>query len=143
MKILLAVDGSDYTKRMLAWLAVHPEVLGSGPGGNQFTAITVVSPVPPHVTHHLPRDIVQHWYDDQAKAVLEPVREFARRHQWTLETKAPVGAAAAAITDEATAGHYDLVLMGSHGHSALGSLVVGSVTQRVMATCGVPVMVVR
>ena len=28
MKILVAVDGSDYTKRMLAYLAAHDEWLG-------------------------------------------------------------------------------------------------------------------
>ena len=31
MKILIAVDGSDYTKRMLAYLAAHDELLGSCP----------------------------------------------------------------------------------------------------------------
>ena len=30
MKILLAVDGSDYTRRMLDYLTTHQETLGSG-----------------------------------------------------------------------------------------------------------------
>ena len=38
---------------------------------------------------------------------------------------------------------FDLLLMGSHGHGALGSLLMGSVVARVMATCSVPVLLVR
>jgi nucleotide-binding universal stress UspA family protein len=33
--------------------------------------------------------------------------------------------------------------MGSHGHSPMGSLLLGSVTQRVLAQCEAPVLVVR
>lgn len=143
VKILLAVDGSETTKRMLAWLATHPEVLGAGTNGKTFTAISVVPALPPHVTHALPQDVVHRWYEDHAHAVLDPVREFARRHDWPLETRAPVGSAAAAIAEEATAGGHDLIVMGSHGHSAIGSLLLGSVTQRVLASCRVPVLIVH
>jgi len=37
----------------------------------------------------------------------------------------------------------DLVMMGSHGHSALGNLVMGSVATQVLAHCKVPVLLVR
>jgi len=40
-------------------------------------------------------------------------------------------------------GEYDLVVMGSRGHSALGSLVMGSVTSRVLADCETPLLVIR
>ena len=33
--------------------------------------------------------------------------------------------------------------MGSHGHGALSSLVMGSVTTKVLAHCKVPVLLVR
>ena len=47
------------------------------------------------------------------------------------------------IAKQADTGKYDLVMMGSHGHSALGNLVMGSVATQVLAHCGVPVMLVR
>ena len=43
MKILLAVDGSPHTKKMLAYLATHMETLG---GENEFTVLTVEPPLP-------------------------------------------------------------------------------------------------
>ena len=44
MKILLAVDGSAYTKKMLAYLATHDEMFGAN---NAVTLITVQAPLPP------------------------------------------------------------------------------------------------
>ena len=44
MKILVAVDGSDYTKRMLAYWAAHDEWLGDS---HEYTLLTVIPAVPP------------------------------------------------------------------------------------------------
>ena len=33
--------------------------------------------------------------------------------------------------------------MGSHGHGALGNLIIGSVATKVLASCKVPVLLVR
>ena len=38
MHILLAVDGSTYTKRMLAYLATHSELFANG---NSYAVLTV------------------------------------------------------------------------------------------------------
>jgi nucleotide-binding universal stress UspA family protein len=55
----------------------------------------------------------------------------------------PVGHAADVIAQTAKDGQYDLLVMGSQGHSAVGSLVLGSVTARVLARCSTPVLIVR
>jgi len=34
-------------------------------------------------------------------------------------------------------------VMGSHGHGALANLTLGSVSTKVLARCGVPVLLVR
>lgn len=44
MKILLAVDGSAYTQKMLAYLTSHQEMLGTG---HEYTIITVQPLLPP------------------------------------------------------------------------------------------------
>lgn len=43
----------------------------------------------------------------------------------------------------AESGKFDLLMMGSHGYSALGNLVMGSVATKVLAGCKVPVLLVR
>jgi nucleotide-binding universal stress UspA family protein len=37
----------------------------------------------------------------------------------------------------------DLIVMGTHGHSALGSLITGSTVSGVLARCQTPVLLVR
>jgi nucleotide-binding universal stress UspA family protein len=140
MKILLAVDGSPYTQRMLAYLARHGALIGPS---REFTVLTVVTSVPPHVTNYINRESLQEYYDDQAEAVLKPVRALADQHGFKPTYLTKVGHAADVIAATAKEGGYDLVMMGSHGQSALSSLVMGSVTSRVMAQCPTAVMVVR
>lgn len=140
MKILLAVDGSTYTKRMLAYIAAHEELIGSG---NELTVITAVTPVPPHVTSFINKASLQQYYTDEAEAVLKPVRAFAEQNKWKPTFTSAVGNASEVIAKAANDAKVDLVVMGSHGHSALGSLVMGSVTSRVMANCTAPVLIVR
>lgn len=53
------------------------------------------------------------------------------------------GDPAESIIATATEGNYDLVIMGTHGHSKLDDLMLGSVARDVVHGCSVPVMVVR
>jgi nucleotide-binding universal stress UspA family protein len=140
MKILLAVDGSAYTHRMLAHLAAHDELLGKG---HEYTAITVVPPVPARAASFLSHEVLHGYYDEQAEQVLKPVRAFAAQQGWPFEARHVAGHPADAIAEFAEAGRFDLLVMGTHGHSALGSMVLGSTTLRVIAESKLPVLLVR
>jgi nucleotide-binding universal stress UspA family protein len=78
-----------------------------------------------------------------ATEVLEPVRRFAQQKGWNVQARHVVGQPADVIAETAATGKFDLVVMGSHGRSALGSLVLDSVTSRVLGQCGTPVLIVR
>ena len=141
MKILIAVDGSRYTKRMLAYLAAHDESFGSTQ--NQFTVLTVVPPIPARAAHALGKRIVHDHYAEEAQAIFKPIRAFLAKTGLAAEFEHRMGNAGEHIADVAHKGKFDLVMMGSHGHGALASLVVGSVTARVLASCQVPLLIVR
>ncbi|MCB2041343.1 MAG: universal stress protein, partial [Rhodoferax sp.] len=80
---------------------------------------------------------------DEAERVLSPVTKFLIRHDIDAKTAWKVGHAAEQIAKFADAGKFDLLVMGSHGHGALGNLVMGSVATKVLAHCRVPVLLVR
>jgi nucleotide-binding universal stress UspA family protein len=140
MKILLAIDGSPYTKRMLSYAAAHDELLGTG---HHYTAITVVAPIPPHASRFLQRDVIDTYYAEQAAQVLVPAQAFAKQNGWTLAARHAVGSPGDVIAELASEGGFDLVVMGTHGHSSLGNMVLGSVANRVVAQCKVPVLLIR
>jgi nucleotide-binding universal stress UspA family protein len=140
MKILLAVDGSAYTKKMLAYLTTHEEMFG---GHNQITLFTVQPPLPPRARAAVGADVANGYYADEAAKVTAPVVKFLKRHSIEPKVLHKVGQPGEQIAKAASAGQFDLVLMGSHGHSALGNLVMGSVATQVLAHCAVPVLLVR
>lgn len=140
MKILLAVDGSPYTKKMLAYLATHDEMFGAG---NSVSLITVQNPLPPRARAAVGAEIANSYYADEAEKVTAPVVKFLQRHGIEPKVVHKVGAPGELIAKTAQSGKFDLVMMGSHGHGALGNLVMGSVATQVLAHCKVPVLLVR
>jgi nucleotide-binding universal stress UspA family protein len=140
MKILVAADGSPFTKRMLAYLAAHDEWLGSH---HAYTVLTVVPPVPARAAAVLAKEVLESYYTDESEKVFGPIRAFFSQKNLQVEYVAKHGHAAESIAALADEGKYDLLLLGSHGHSALGNLVMGSVATKVVAQCGVPVLLVR
>lgn len=140
MNILLAVDGSAYTKKMLAYLATHDELLGAT---HDYSVITVQAALPPRARAALGKEAVNQYYADEADKVLNPVVKFLERHGVTPKRIVKVGPAGETIGKVADAGKFELLVMGSHGHGALATLVMGSVTTQVLAHSKVPVLIVR
>ncbi|HEX5635389.1 MAG TPA: universal stress protein [Gemmatimonadales bacterium] len=140
MKILLPVDGSHYTRRMLAYVAAHDELFARV---TDRVVVTVVPPVPGPIARLLPPEVLEDAYREQAEEVLGTVRAFADQNGWRIRALQVVGHAAESIAALAVEEGADLIVMGSHGHSALGNIVLGSVTAGVLSRCRVPVLVVR
>ena len=140
MKILLPVDGSPYTKRMLAWLATHEEWLS---GQHEFTVLTVVPLIPPHAASMFPPEQLKSYYEDTAEGIFKPIRKFTAKHDLRTAYVGMTGHAPDVIAKFADKGKFDLIIMGSHGHSNLMNLVTGSVATKVLASCKVPVLLVR
>ncbi len=140
MKILLAVDGSDYTKKMLAYLSTHDELFSAS---NSYTLLTVQPQLPARARSVVGKEAVEAFQREESEKVLGPVTKFLVRHGIDAKTIAKVGHAGEIISKTADSGKFDLVVMGSHGHGTLGNLVMGSVATQVLAHCKVPVLLVR
>lgn len=140
MKILLAVDGSEFTKKMLAYLATHEELFGAS---NKYTLITVQPQLPPRARAAVGKEVVEAYQREEAEKVLAPVSTFLARHGIDAKSITKIGHAGEIISKAAESGKFDLLVMGSHGHGTLGNLVMGSVATQVLAHCKVPVLLVR
>jgi len=139
MKILLAVDGSDYTRRALDYLASHDWLRR----GNALSVFAVALPVPHRAAAMAGPNLTHAYYRDDAELALRPAREALAASATEADYSWEIGHPAEAIADKATREGFDLVVMGSHGHGALANVVLGSVATKVLAKCKVPVLLIR
>ena len=140
MKILVAVDGSPFTKKMLAYLAAHDEWLGAH---HQYTVVHAVPGVPPRAAAVLDRDTLKAYYAEGANKVFKPIKSFFSKSKLNADFQFKVGHPADVIGEFARKGDFDLLMMGSHGHGTLGNLVMGSVATKVLAHCSTPALLIR
>ncbi len=140
MKILLAVDGSAYTKRMLAYLVQHDTWLDPD---HDYTVFHGAVALPHRAAAYADLDRVRDFYADDAETVFRPIRRFLKRHGLTATFVHKIGNPADNIARLAEKGKFDLIVMGSHGHGALRNLVLGSVATKVLALCSTPVLLIR
>ena len=100
MKILIAADGSTYTKRMLAYLAAHDEWLGDR---HAYTVLNGVPAIPTRAAAGMDRDPLKDYYDETSEAVFKPIRAFFRKQGIEAEFVGKVGHAPEVIAKLATA----------------------------------------
>lgn len=140
MKILVAADGSRFTKRVMAYITAHDEWLGAG---HHYTVLTVVPSIPVRASGAIDRDTLNAYYSNEGEKVLKPIRAFLSKQGIEAKYLSKVGSAHDVIAKTAQSGRFDLLLMGSHGHGNLLNLVLGSVANKVMAHCKTPVLLIR
>ena len=140
MKILLAADGSKYTKKALAFLVTHESLCGPE---DELFVLHVQPPVPPRVKTMMGAGTVAAYHRDEANAVLEPIKTFLARHDIEAKCSWKTGHVASEILAAAKSSKAHLIVMGTHGHGLLARAVMGSVAQRVVAQCDVPVLLVK
>lgn len=139
MKILIAADGSAYTKRTFALTESR-----KWRGRNFFyTVLYVVPPMPMRALSVLSEADVKRYYEEEAEMVFEPIKKFIEKHRLRMRYVYKVGKAAETIAQTAVEGNFDLIIMGTQGENSLANRVMGSVVTGVMARCETPVLLLH
>ncbi len=141
-QILVPVDGSDTALAAIGRAARLAQAFGS-----RVSAVYVIDPYP---FAGVGTDIAfaQEQYltaaANEATAALDAARSAAEAAGVALGTQVVEGHAVhRGIVETAESLGADLIVIGSHGRKGLEKLVLGSVTQSVLADATVPVLVVR
>jgi len=143
-RILICTDGSRLAQR-----AAREGIELAASLGSSIVALLVTPPFEPPAGYEsspLAAQIERHERDSK-KAAARCLGAIARDAE-SLGVRCStlhVGRfpPASTIVETATAERCDLIVMGAHGHGAVGQLFLGSVTTRVAATCAVPILIVR
>jgi len=141
MKILVAVDGSAPSLAAVATLAdrlrwfrdtVELALLHAQPPIPYKAAATWVG-----------NETVARYYAEESDAALAGAVKLLDARGVGFSIERHIGDPADEIVRTASEGHFDLVVMGTHGHTALANLVIGSVATKVLARSMVPVMFMK
>lgn len=144
LKVGLSVDGSSFGPKCADYIVKHRNFFGPDA---TFEIIHVVSdeplyapefievkPIPPQAT----------WADIEQLEFDYAIRDTQAKFDVAgvaVDSKKLVGDANVVLPDYAE-NNLDIMVMGSHGKSALRSLVFGSATRAMIASCNTPVLIV-
>ena len=95
-----------------------------------------------HAVHSHTRDEGAFLEDAAAAYLAEHARKLAEQGL-VAETMIMRSSPAAGVRRAARERAADLIIMGSHGHHSVRHVLLGSVTETVLRTCAVPVLLVR
>lgn len=146
LRLLLAVDGSDYGESAAAFIADHPGLFGPNPTIDVIfvapdyakMALAEIDSVTPAPTLKFFEKKNQLAWENAVTPVLATLRDAG------FDTKAVKRTGDAAEAIAAYAGeNADLIVMGSHGWGKFKSAVLGSTAAKVGAATELPILIIR
>lgn len=140
MKILLPVDGSKHSLNAVRYVA---ERLWPSLEDAEIILLHVHYRVPPRAASAVGRTVVEGYYQSEAEAAQKGARKLLDQHGIPYNALRQPGYPGKVIPEHAESMGADLVVMGSHGLGAAKGLLLGSVTQAVIANCKTPLLVIR
>ena len=137
-RILLATDGSPHAEEALKYtrdLALRDEA--------QVVVVHAVFPLPAFLGEPERQRLISHNVVEGEQVAGQAAEKLREAGVDDVIVEVLEGPPADAILRVAETRQCDLIVMGSRGHGELTSLLLGSVSHRVLAHAHVPVLVVR
>ena len=141
MKVLLPVDGSDCSLRAVEHLLTHVSWFREVP---EIHLLHVHAPIPiGRVQAHIGAETLHAYYREESELALAAAEQRLQAAGQTLVRHIHVGQAAEVISKVAAELGCELIIMGSHGRSAVAGLLMGSVATQVLHLSACPVLLVK
>jgi len=132
-KILLAVDGSEHSKRA----AEHAIQVASFIPQSQVEIISVID------LSKAKTEILHGELKQKRHQALEEIKSCFEKKQIAHQLKIERGDPGPAIVAYANKNNFDLVVIGSRGLNSLQEMVLGSVSHKVAKRVHCPVMIIK
>jgi nucleotide-binding universal stress UspA family protein len=137
MKILIAADGSEFSRTAARYVAQQAGLLRERP---QVVILHVHAALP--VTKSISKKAVEEYYREESLKALAVAEDELKKSRTDYDTAWCVGDAAEEIARYAKDNKVDLIVTGSHGLGAIARLAMGSVTTKLVALTRTPVLVI-
>ena len=142
MKILLAVDGSPHSKKVVECLIEHGDWYREAP---EVELVTVHLPVPqlPGLGSVVGKAGVQRYYQEEGAERLAWAKKKLDAAGIPYKDHILVGDPAETMLRHAKTSRCDMIWVGSRGASDLGKALLGSVAGKIVHSATIPVLVVK
>ncbi|MEO8485515.1 MAG: universal stress protein [Betaproteobacteria bacterium] len=141
MKVLIATDGSPFSNSAIeafvsrfAWFRQAPSI-----------ELVHVHPTVPYgrAAAWAGKETVERYYAEESDAALKPAGDLLAARGVAFHPVKLVGEPGHEIVRHAETAGCDLIVMGTHGQTAMANLVMGSVATKVIAASKVPVLLLK
>ena len=140
MKILLPVDGSDHSDRATR----HVIAMLQGCGGHSLHLINAQAHIDaPEVRGHMPAGEIEAMQETRGGDALVSARALLDKAGIAYTPEVLLGPVAESIVRYATEQGCDKIVMGTRGLGAIGSVLMGSVTTKLLHLTELPVTLVK
>jgi nucleotide-binding universal stress UspA family protein len=141
MKILLAADGSEFTRRAAEYLVTLAGKLSQRP---EIHLLNVHAPIPyPRAAAVAGRAVVKMYQEEECAAALAVAEDLLGKSGIAHESAWVAGKAGEEIAKYAAQIGAGMIVMGSHGHGTLRTIALGSVADDVLRAAKCPVLIVK
>ena len=138
-KILVPLDGSALAECVLP----HVKAIGVGCGVEKVVLLRVVEPIPVETPATIDFEAVQKAGVKAAEKYLAKTKTKLSKKGLNIETKVLTGRPAEIISEFAQRNKVDLVAIATHGRSGISRWIFGSVADKLVRSCSVPVLLIR
>ena len=141
MKILLAADGSEHSRKAAKQLVKYAKFLAEAP---EIHLLHVHASIPyKRAAAIVGKAAIEKYQREESEAALKVPEKELHKAKIAYSAHWMAGDVAQAIKEVGKRHHIDLVVMGSRGRGALEGLALGSVSMKVIATLDTPILIVR
>ena len=138
MKVLLPIDGSIYSDRAVEYICEHSSLRAKT---DTVYLLNVQKKLPSEFASKIPNS--EEILDEAAKKILKPAKKALEAAGYKVKMKVAYGKATNRIVEYAQEIPATLIVMGSHGHTPVKGILLGSKTSSVLASTSIPLLVVR
>lgn len=140
MRILMPVDGSPFSKAAVDFVASRKTLLKNS---TEVELVNIQGPVPLRAARALGKQLVASHYAAEATRVLKPAAARLTRAGACARYSYLIGTVDRELVETVQSDPADLVVMGSHGHTGLTRLLLGSVAGTLAVACAKPLLILR
>ena len=139
MRILVPVDESLHSRRVIEFISHRETLLGASP---EIELVNVQYSIPETIIHLFGMEAVKQYYLEAGKKVFDEVAPEALRRRGVTE-RVLYGETGKVLAEEAETFKADLIVMGTRGLNPMRGLLLGSVSNSLLSRTKVPMLLLR